>query len=229
MYLTGFSAGGRATYQYGCALSDKLAAIAVVSSVMRGYPCPLHHPVSELAIVGSTEHAALIRQLERNPQRRRHGRPLARPRRLRRISRAQMIATAWVAGSSTPAVGPVRRRSQVGLFVLTGGYHTWPGTSSAHFPDTGYNASQAIWQFFARLRAASLTTPDASARLRRPRRVAALSVTLQLGRAGHAPAPLLPRPTQPARGGTSAARGRGRGRSRSRGRQGPGPTDARHP
>jgi poly(3-hydroxybutyrate) depolymerase len=162
VYLTGFSAGGRATYQYGCALEDKLAAIAIVSSVMRGYPCPLHHPVSELAIVGSTEHTAL------------YGNSTGIPSAAATASRWRALDGCGGAGlqqlTNVGLNGIVHRQqwgpcvdgSQVGLYVLTGGYHTWPGTSSAHYPDSGYNASLAVWQFFSPLRASSLHTPDAS-------------------------------------------------------------------
>jgi polyhydroxybutyrate depolymerase len=180
VYLTGFSAGGRATYEYGCALSDKLAAIAIVSSVMRSYACPLHHPLSELAIVGSTEHTALYGNA--------NGIPSAGATAARWRSRDGCPATGVASMSTAGLAGVVQRQqwgpcvdgSQVGLFVLAGGYHTWPGTSSAHFPDTGYNASQAIWQFFAPLRAASLTTPDATL-ARATAKGKRVSATLKLG------------------------------------------------
>ena len=164
VYLAGFSAGGRATYQYGCALNGKLAAIAVVSSVMRGYSCRLRHPMSELTIDGSTEHTALYGNDTGIPP------AAATAQRWRRMDGcAKAITPALSRGGSGGLVrqtlwGPCANGSRVGLYVLAGGYHTWPGTSSARGPDRLYDASMAIWQFFASVRGSSLSVPDASLR-----------------------------------------------------------------
>ena len=162
VYLTGFSAGGRAAYQYGCALSDKLAAVAIVSSVMRGYACPLRHPVSELAIVGSTEHAALYGNSNGIPS---AASTAARWRRMNNCPAAitPRLSSAGAGGLVSQQLwGPCADGSRVALWVLSGGYHTWPGTSSARYPDSRFDASAAIWQFFSSVRASSLTRPDAA-------------------------------------------------------------------
>ena len=181
VYLTGFSAGGRAAYQYGCALSDKLAAIAIVSSVMRGYACPMHHPVSELAILGSTEHVALYGNSSGIPT------AAATAARWRRLDSCPASITPRLSSAGAGGLvsqqmwGPCADGSRVALWVLSGGYHTWPGTSSARYPDSRFDASVAIWQFFSSVQASSLTRPDASlASVRGGSRVA---VTLRLGEA----------------------------------------------
>lgn len=164
VYLAGFSAGGRATYQYGCALNAKLAAIAVVSSVMRGYPCRLHHPLSELTIDGGAESVALFGNSNGIPP------ASATAQRWRGMDGcgtglSPAVSNGGIGGLVRQTVwGPCANGSRVGLYVLAGGYHTWPGTSSARGPDRLYNASLAIWHFFASVSAGSLRVPDVSLR-----------------------------------------------------------------
>jgi polyhydroxybutyrate depolymerase len=160
VYVTGFSAGGRMAYQVGCALSKQVAAIAIVSSVMRQYPCPLAHPISELTIDGSTETTAVDGSANGIPP-------------------ATSTAAKWrtLDGCSsqtapqTSTVGPVTQQtwgscvdgSAVALYLLAGGHHTWPGSSGLRpsDPDAQYNASEAIWAFFAAHPGASVTRPTA--------------------------------------------------------------------
>jgi hypothetical protein len=54
--------------------------------------------------------------------------------------------------------------ASVGLLIVEGGHHTWPGCScglSASDPDSQWDASQGIWSFFAAHQTGSLTTPVA--------------------------------------------------------------------
>jgi hypothetical protein len=73
----------------------------------------------------------------------------------------------------------------VGLNVVVGGGHIWPdprlGSSN---PDGRYDASAAIWAFFAAHRAGSLRNPDArlsSLRVKLGRRTREVVLTLSLG------------------------------------------------
>jgi polyhydroxybutyrate depolymerase len=144
VYLAGFSAGGRATYYYACQFSHLVAAIAVVASVMREYPCQLSHPISEVAIDASGK------AITGNG----------------RIPSALQVAARWRefngCTSSTPTQtqvstvseqlwGPCKGGSAVALWVVQGGHHTWPGTYglAPGDPDAQFNASAAIWAFFA--------------------------------------------------------------------------------
>jgi polyhydroxybutyrate depolymerase len=145
IYLTGFSAGGRETYFLGCRLSAKVAAIAVVSSVMRDYPCAIAHPISELTIAGSQE-----------PVNGTNGGPsvasvAARWRALDGCSAQAPMRTTQVATVTQQSWGPCAAGSAVGIWIVNGGHHTWPGTYglAASDPDAQFDATEAIWSFFA--------------------------------------------------------------------------------
>jgi polyhydroxybutyrate depolymerase len=144
IYLTGFSAGGRETYFLGCRLSSEVAAIGVVSSVMRSYPCTIPHPISEVTLAGSTE-----------PIYGTGG-----------IPSAASVAARWRGLNGCPTATPVvttvtsvteqtwsgcRGGSAVALWVLQGGHHTWPGSFglAPSDPDAQFDASAELWAFFA--------------------------------------------------------------------------------
>jgi polyhydroxybutyrate depolymerase len=147
-YVTGFSAGGREAYAVACRLSGRFAAVAVVSSALRG-SCTTSHPVSELLIYGSQESSLA------------NGNPATG------FPSASQITAQWRqidrCKSSSPSgvkqVGPVMQAawkscaggSSVSLYVVQGGTHFWPGQNGATGPDAPgqYSASDAVWAFFA--------------------------------------------------------------------------------
>jgi polyhydroxybutyrate depolymerase len=161
VYVTGFSAGGRMAYYVGCALSRQIAAIAVVSSVMRQYPCPLTHPVSELTLVGSTESTALYGNRTGIPP---APATAARWRSLDGCPAKVPLQSTVAAPVRQQTWGPCVDGSTVALYVLAGGIHTWPGTYDLKrgSPDSQYDASEAIWSFFAAHSTGSLSQPSAS-------------------------------------------------------------------
>jgi polyhydroxybutyrate depolymerase len=155
VYITGFSATGREAYFMGCMLSDQVAAIAVVSSLMHGYTCTLSHPVSELSIFGTTEPVPT------------HGTATIPSEYLTAARWRRLDGCPSDAGASTTQVGPVVQQqwgpcaegSAVALYAVQGGHHAWPGAygeTGADAPGV-YNASQAIWSFFAAHPAAALS------------------------------------------------------------------------
>jgi polyhydroxybutyrate depolymerase len=146
IYLAGFSAGGRETYYMACRLSARIAAAASVSSIMRPYPCAVSHPVSELTIVGSTEP-----ELSGTPTIPSAFETAARWRSLDGCRRASKARITRVSVVTMQVWGPCSGGSAVGLFVVSGGHHTWPGTYglAATDPDARWNASKAIWSFFS--------------------------------------------------------------------------------
>jgi poly(3-hydroxybutyrate) depolymerase len=155
VYITGFSATAREAYFMGCQLSDQVAAIAAVSSVMRGYTCTLTHPVSELSIFGTSEPVPT------------HG-TSSIPSEYTTAARWRMLdGCPRGAASSATQVGPVVQQqwgpcaegSAVALYAVQGGHHAWPGAYGETGSDAPgvYDASQAIWTFFAAHPAASLT------------------------------------------------------------------------
>lgn len=145
IYLTGFSAGGRETYFLGCGLSAKVAAIAVVSSVMRDYPCPIAHPISELTIDASGEAITGTSNIPSAASVAAHWRAL-------NGCPAQVaVKTTQVATVTQQMWGPCAAGSTVGIWIVQGGHHTWPGSYglAASDPDAQFDASEAIWAFFA--------------------------------------------------------------------------------
>jgi polyhydroxybutyrate depolymerase len=147
-YVTGFSAGGREAYAVACRLSRQIAAVAVVSSALRG-SCTTSHPVSELLIYGSQESSLA----NGNPA---TGFPSGAQitAHWRQINRCKSASP-----SAAKQVGPVVQTtwkscaggSGVSLYVVQGGTHFWPGQNGATGPDAPgqYSASNAIWAFFA--------------------------------------------------------------------------------
>jgi polyhydroxybutyrate depolymerase len=161
VYVTGYSAGGYESYRSGCLLSDKVAAVAPVAVSMNRVlydTCKVARPVSALIVIGGadTGHYGGYGRLPSAPE------AAARWR--------GMDGCAAESPSSSTAPGPTTQQlwsgcadgSAVGLYVVTGGTHVWPGPQHlVPGPDARYNASEAIWAFFAAHRAGSLRTPDA--------------------------------------------------------------------
>jgi polyhydroxybutyrate depolymerase len=184
VYVTGFSAGGYESYRSGCLLSKKVAAIAPVGVSMNQelyQTCSVSRPVSTLIVIGSADagHYGGYSGLPSAPAaaakwRALDGCPPAPPR-------------------TSQAPGPTIRRiwtgcadgSAVGLNVVEGGGHTWPGPQlGSSTPDGRYGASAAIWAFFAAHRAGSLRNPDgrlSSVRVKLGRRTRQVEMTLSLG------------------------------------------------
>jgi polyhydroxybutyrate depolymerase len=146
VYVTGFSAGAYITYFVGCRLSAKVAAIAVVSSGMRSQRCQLVRPVSELTIIGTRDIIPLSGTAK-------FPAPAAVTARWRTLDRCR------AGPASVSVVGPVleqiwgacAHRTAVGLYIIRGGTHEYPGAPGlpASDPDSRYNASESVWAFFA--------------------------------------------------------------------------------
>ncbi len=184
VYVTGFSAGGYESYRSGCLLSKKVAAIAPVGVSMNQalyQTCTVSRPVSTLIVIGSADagHYGGYSGLPSAPEaaakwRALDGCPPAPP-------------------STSRAPGPTNRRiwtgcadgSAVGLNVVVGGGHTWPGPQlGSSTPDGRYGASAAIWAFFAAHRAGPLRKPDArlsSVRVKLGHPTREVELTLSLG------------------------------------------------
>ncbi|MCA1682487.1 MAG: hypothetical protein LC685_00555 [Actinobacteria bacterium] len=150
VYVTGFSAGAYISYFVGCKLSGQIAGIAPVSDGMVLRTCHLARPISELTIIGTQDIlplggtgrfpsvyqvASLWRRLDRCPRRR--------------------PSTSRVGPTLQRVWAPCRDGSAVGLYILNGGHHVYPGapTDAAMGPqfqsDASYDATRAIWAFFA--------------------------------------------------------------------------------
>jgi polyhydroxybutyrate depolymerase len=184
VYVTGFSAGGYESYRSGCRLSKKVAAIAPVGVSMNQalyQTCKVSRPVSTLIVIGSADagHYGGYSGLPSAP---------AAAAKWRALDGCQPAPP-----SLSQAPGPTNRRiwtgcadgSAVGLNVVVGGGHIWPGPQlGSSTPDGRYGASAAIWAFFAAHRAGSLRNPDArlsSVRVKLGRPTREVELTLSLG------------------------------------------------
>lgn len=146
IYVTGFSAGAYISYFVGCRLSALVAAIAPVSGGMMRQTCRLTKPVSELTIIG-TQDIIPLSGTARFPG------PVAVSRRWRRLDGCggRAAKTRRVGPVTEQTWGPCAKGSAVGLYVLEGGRHQYPGAPGllATDPDSRLRASEAIWEFFA--------------------------------------------------------------------------------
>lgn len=146
IYVTGFSAGAYISYFAGCRLSALVAAIAPVSSGMLSQPCRLAKPISELTIIG-TQDIVPLSGTARFPG------PAAVGRRWRHLDRCgRRAAKVRRIGPVTEQTwGPCAKGTTVGLYVLEGGRHQYPGAPGLPpgDPDSRFAASEAIWKFFA--------------------------------------------------------------------------------
>jgi polyhydroxybutyrate depolymerase len=185
VYVTGLSAGGYEGYRSGCLLSKKVAAIAPVGVSMNQalyQTCKVSRPVSTLIVIGSADagHYGGYSGLPSAPA------AAAKWRALDGCQPAPPRASRRRRGRRIGEFGQgVRMGAAVGLNVVVGGGHIWPGPQlGSSTTDGRYGASAAIWAFFAAHRAGSLRNPDArlsSVRVKLGHRTREVELTLSLG------------------------------------------------
>ncbi len=146
VYVTGFSAGAYITYFVGCRLSSLVAAIAPVSGAMAPQRCQPSRPVSELTIIGTNDIVPLS-GTSRFPA------PAAVAARWRVIDGCRHgTAVTSIVGPATERIwSPCAQGTAVGFYLIAGGKHAYPGAPglAASSPDARYDASEAVWSFFA--------------------------------------------------------------------------------
>jgi polyhydroxybutyrate depolymerase len=146
VYVTGFSAGAYISYFVGCRLSATVAAIAPVSGGMHSQHCKLTRPVSELTIIGTHD----IIPLSGTPKFPAPAKVTALWRKLDRCPGKPPKVT--IAGAATERVwASCAGGTAVGLYIIAGGRHVYPGSPGlpSSNPDSQYQASEAVWAFFA--------------------------------------------------------------------------------
>jgi polyhydroxybutyrate depolymerase len=139
VYVAGMSNGGAMTYRIGCALPERIAAIASVEAATP--ECRPAQPVSMVAVHGLADHQVSF-------------------------ANAQQSVSAWRAYDDCPVdplvqqTGPVTHSAwapcaagtAVELYAVAGSGHEWPGSSPplpGHDPPSpNLDATQVIWQFF---------------------------------------------------------------------------------
>jgi polyhydroxybutyrate depolymerase len=155
VYVTGLSRGGMMSYRLGCAMSDRIAAIAPVSGNMAtvggsaDVPCTLARPVSVLAIHGTADGVIPMGggkvDITFSPM----ADVIAR---WRSLDVCEPIPSTSVDGPSTTTSWDCAKGSTVSMRVVTGGWHTWPRASgvlaSAGGSPDSFDASSLIADFF---------------------------------------------------------------------------------
>lgn len=189
VYVTGFSAGATMSFIAGCQLSSQIDGIAPVSGAMRFTDsCTLSHPLSELLVIGTDDRIPIAGSA--------------------RLLSADQVASLWRGKdgcspqSTTAQAGPVAQTSWshcssgtgVGLYVVSGGTHQWPGGPGETGPDAQYDAASAVWDFFASHPApTTLVAKLESVRVRGRGRHRTVHVTLTCSEPVHAVATLARR------------------------------------
>jgi polyhydroxybutyrate depolymerase len=149
VYATGVSNGGGMVALLGCALSDRIAAIApVAGNYLPLPPCAPQRPVSMLEIHGTADRSVPYKIVPGwvGTWLRLDGCPLAM-----RTSRPAPNAMRYDAG-------PCAGGSRVSHLQLFGGPHEWPASANA-----------TVWRFFSGVRMASAAARADRAGARRPR------------------------------------------------------------
>ncbi len=141
VYVAGMSNGAAMAYRIGCALSDRVAAIAPVEGATPG--CQPSQPVSMVVVHGLADQTVTF-------------------------ASAQRSLTAWREYDGCPPDtqvqqdGPVTHSTwapcaagtTVELYTVEGSGHEWPGSSpplAGHDPPSpDLDATQVIWDFFRR-------------------------------------------------------------------------------
>jgi polyhydroxybutyrate depolymerase len=124
IYVSGFSLGGMMTYRLGCELSERIAAIGLVSGVLAYETCQPTRAVPLLHIHGTSDHVV--------------------PYEGQSPPDGLASAPASVAKWRTLCPGV-----DVQLLTIDGGGHVWP-RDIGHSPSlSGIRAADSFWQFFA--------------------------------------------------------------------------------
>jgi polyhydroxybutyrate depolymerase len=171
IYVAGISNGGMMAYRLACELSDRIAAIAVVATAMpltMPQNCSPSNPVSVIAFSGTQDPLVPFEGDEVKVGLRTRGKVLSVYQSVKYwINRNGCAATADVTKLPDFAPGDgtrVRKEvyadgkedSEVILYVIEGGGHTWPGGLQYLGERTigktcqDIDANELIWEFFKR-------------------------------------------------------------------------------
>lgn len=158
VYATGLSNGGMMSYRLGCELADKIAAIAPVAGALN-LECRPSQPVSVIAFHGTDDQHVLYEG----------GKPRKKADPHDRTDNSVANAIAFWVGHNQCASQPVREQmgniivdtyqggrnnSEVVLYTINGGTHSWPGGKKPRFladePTQEISATDLMWDFFLR-------------------------------------------------------------------------------
>ena len=157
IYVTGFSNGAGLTHLLACALSDRIAAAAAVSSGLSS-ECDPVSPVSVLQMNGSEDpHFAEGGTIEVDGQQIDHWYAIEFWSEFNECPAEPAVEV--VGRVTTETHGPCAEGTEVVRITLDGVGHNWPGGPEG--PDDPVDATDAVWDFFARHARAEAATPAA--------------------------------------------------------------------
>ena len=148
VYATGMSMGGFMSYRLACELSDRIAAIASVAGLQAFYPCNPGRPVPVMQFHGTADPVVpytgvptTINNWVNNntcPET-----PV--------VTDLPDIDTTDNSSVTKSYYGPCDESTEVILYTLNGGEHTWPGAEIyIGVTNQDIKASYEIWDFFSR-------------------------------------------------------------------------------
>jgi polyhydroxybutyrate depolymerase len=164
IFATGISNGGMMAYRLASELSDRIAAIASVAGPVGTDSCRATRPVSVLHFHGTSDEFA--------PYNGGRGKKSFSQADFRSVESSVRM---WIEADGCPAQGaetrlpdrnhdgtsvtktewgPGKARTEVVLYTIEGGGHTWPGrqppTSFLGLSTTEIDANEVMWEFFTR-------------------------------------------------------------------------------
>ena len=163
VFVTGYSGGGRMSSALACELSDTIAAIAPVAGLRAGRPSPVDVSVPEIQdctprkpVPVITFHGTddLVNPLAGNDDRRWGYAVSLAVQTWARLNDCQTGPTSQRVSEHVAlfTYGKCKDRADVVYYRVSGGGHTWPG-SSVEIPPLGtttqeIDATELMWQFF---------------------------------------------------------------------------------
>lgn len=154
VFATGLSNGGMMTYLVGCRLSDRFAAIAVVSGELTE-PCHPARPMSVLIIHGTAdENLPYNGGIGQNALDKHDVRPVSYAvDSWRNADRCNGVPVVAKTGNVTHSVwSGCADNTAVELFTIDGGAHSWPGAQRTMralvAPSDDLDATKIAWNFF---------------------------------------------------------------------------------
>ena len=157
IHAAGFSIGGSLVYEVACRLAEQMAAIAVVGGAMTAGVFDPVRPVPLIHIHGTKDRRVPMTG-GRGPATSDHNEWLPVQHGIDhwcRINRCTGSATVVRHALQGVTAYHHSGAADVQLWLVEGGYHTWPGGSAASHdddplgPSGGFCASEKIWSFFA--------------------------------------------------------------------------------
>ena len=158
VFATGMSMGGFMSYRLACELSDRIAAIASVTGLQAFYPCSPSRPVPVMQFHGTADPVVpyagvpttIANWVNYN------GCPSSPE-----VTELPDIDTTDNSTVTKSYYGPCDELSEVILYTINGGEHTWPGASFIiGITNQDIEASFEIWNFFNQYTLAGPTSTE---------------------------------------------------------------------